>query len=335
MNSYERLFARMQGKPVDRVPNNCIIMGFGAKYIGASYREFVTDYRVLAEAALRCREDFDLDILSVISDPMREAEAFGSEIVFPENGVPYATRPLLQELSDISKLKVFSPEASRRTNDRLMAVRYLSEQAGSECAVQGWVEGAFAEACDLRDLYNMMIDVMLEPDAVKDLLEICTEGAIRFALAQIKAGARIIGIGDAAASLIGPQMYMEFAFPYEKRLIDEIHKAGGKAKLHICGNINKILDMVVETGADMIDCDWMVDFKRANELCGTTISACGNFDPVAVLLEGKVETVKNAVNTCLAQSSPTSIIAAGCEVPPDTPAENLKAVSQALWEAAG
>lgn len=334
MNSYERLFARMEGKPVDRVPNTCIIMGFGAKYIGASYREFVTDYRVLTEAAIRCREDFDLDILSVISDPMREAEAFGADIVFPENGVPYAARPLLEDLSDIGKLKVFSPESSRRTNDRLMAVRYLSEHAKSDCAVQGWVEGALAEACDLRDLNNLMMDLMLEPEAVKDLLEICTEGAIRFALAQINAGAQIIGIGDAAASLIGPEMYREFAFPYEKRIIDEIHKAGGKAKLHICGNINKLLEIAVETGADIIDCDWMVDFKRANELCSTTLSACGNFDPVTVLLDGTVEDVRNAVNTCLSQSSPTSIIAAGCEVPPNTPVENLMAVSEALWAAA-
>lgn len=78
---------------MDRIPNNCIIMGFGARYIGKSYREFVTDYRVLTEAGIRCREEFDLDILSAISDPMREAEGLGAAVTYPEDGCP--TRPSL------------------------------------------------------------------------------------------------------------------------------------------------------------------------------------------------------------------------------------------------
>ena len=330
MNSYERLFARLEGKPVDRVPNNCIIMGFGVRYIGACYRDFVTDYKVLTEVAIRCHEDFKLDILSAISDPMREAEGFGSEVTFPEDGVPFARKPLLEKLSDIGNLKVSDPGSRQRMNDRLLAVRMLDEYSKGECAVQGWVESGFAEACDLRGISNMMMDLMTEPEAIAELLEICTQQAITFALAQVKAGADIIAIGDAAASLIGPVMYEKFALPYEKKIVEAIHGAGAKAKLHICGNINKLLDKVMETGSDIIDCDWMVDFKSANEIFGNRASACGNFDPVAILLEGKPMDVVAAVKGCLAVSSPTSIIAAGCEVPPYTKIENLKAIAEVL-----
>lgn len=330
MNSYERLFARLEGKPVDKAPNNCIVMGFGARYTGASYRDFVTDYRVLAEAAVRCHEDFRLDILSAISDPMREAEGFGSEIVFPEDGVPFAPKPFLENLSDIGKLKVYDPSSCRRTNDRLLAIRKMKEYAGKECAVQGWVEGALAEACDLRGINHLMMEMKTDPDAVMDLLEICVRQAIEFALAQVRAGADIIGIGDAAASLIGPAMYDEFALPYERRITEAVHGAGARTKLHICGNIGKLLMKVVETGADIIDCDWMVDFKSAVEAFGSRASACGNFDPVAVLLEGEPADVTAAVKECLSVSSPTSIIAAGCEVPPHTRPENLRAVAEAL-----
>ena len=330
MNSYERLMARLAGRPVDRVPNNCIIMGFGARYIGATYKEFVTDYRVLTEAGIRCRENFDLDILSAISDPMREAEGFGAEVVFPEDAVPYAAEPFIKSLSDLTKLTVKDPASSARMNDRLEAVRRYAEYAQKECAVQGWVEGGFAEACDLRDLNNMMMDIFDEPDAVAELLDICTRQAEAFAVAQVKVGADIVGIGDAAASLIGPAMYEEFAFPYEKRIVNAIHQAGGKAKLHICGDINKLLEMALETGADMIDCDWMVDFREANRIFGDRCSACGNFDPVGVLLQGTPESVEKAVEECLAAASPRGVIAAGCEVPVLTPPGNLTAVAQAL-----
>lgn len=330
MNSYERLFARMEGKPVDRVPNNCIIMGFGAKLIGASYREFATDYKVLSEAAIRCYEEYDIDILSVISDPMREAEGFGSEIVFQEDGQPFAPKPLVEDITDLSKVRLFNPESSKRTYDRLLAVQRLAEYSKKECAVQGWVEGAFAEACDLHNINNMMLDIIEEPEAAAELLEICTEEAIAFSLAQIKAGADIIGIGDAAASLIGPTFYEEFVLPYEIRLINEIHKAGAKAKLHICGNITPLLEMAVTTGADMIDIDWMVDFKKANDIFGNSTSACGNFDPVSILLNGTTKDVMDAVQKCLVESTSRSIIMAGCEVPIHTPKENLKAVAEAL-----
>lgn len=330
MNSYERLFARMAGQPVDRAPNNCIIMGFGARYIGASYREFASDYRVLTEAGIRCYEDFGLDILSAISDPMREAEGLGAIVTLPEDGVPYAARPLIENMSDVSKLKVADPASCARMNDRLLAVRRYAEYARGECAVQGWVESGFAEACDIRDLNNMMMDVFDEPEAVAELLEICTQQAIAFAVAQVQAGADIVGIGDAAASLIGPAMYEEFAQPYEKRIVEAIHAAGAKAKLHICGDINKLLDMAAETGADIIDCDWMVDFKRANQVFDGKCSACGNFDPVEILLNGTPASVTAAVEACLAQASPSAIIAAGCEVPTLTPPENLKAVADAL-----
>src|SRR5690554_4665396 len=127
MNSLERFKARIAGKPVDRIPNHCIIMGFGAQYIGATYGEFATDYKVLTKAAIRCREDFDLDILSAISDPMREAEGFGSKVILPENGVPYAPEPFIKDIGDISKLKVYDPLSRARTYDRIMAIQTFAD----------------------------------------------------------------------------------------------------------------------------------------------------------------------------------------------------------------
>lgn len=56
-----------------------------------------------------------------------------------------------------------------------------------------------------------------------------------FARQQIREGAQFIGIGDAAASLVSPRFYKELILPAEQRLIDEIHKNGARAKLHICG----------------------------------------------------------------------------------------------------
>jgi MtaA/CmuA family methyltransferase len=333
MNAYQRVMLALEGLEPDRKPNACILMAFAAKYIRASYKQYVTDYKTLSRAVLKCAEDFDIDILSVISDPVREASGFGAPICFPENGVPYVQGVYIQDLKDISKLKIAVPESAARMNDRIMAVDLLKREGGADYPVMGWVEGALAEACDLRGMNNIMMDLVDEHEAIGELLEICTEQAILFARSQINAGADIIGIGDAAASLVGPALYEEFVLPFEQRIVRAIHEEGARARLHICGNIQSILKQVTLTGADIIDVDWKVDFKEAVQQFGDSIAACGNFDPVSVLLQGTPEKVENSVRNCLAVSRSNTFIMAGCEVPGQTPLENLKAVSAALARA--
>jgi len=136
----------------------------------------------------------------------------------------------------------------------------------------------------------------------------------------------------AAASLISPEHYREFVLPFEQKLFKAIHDAGAKVKLHICGNISHLLDDIWKSGADIIDIDWMVDFKTSVEKFKGHCSANGNFDPVRVLYLGTPESIRQAVKACLDVSDERTFISAGCEVPKDTPYENLKAVDEALWE---
>ena len=59
---------------------------------------------------------------------------------------------------------------------------------------------------------------------------------------------------------------------------------------------------------------------------------CGNYDPVAILLQGTPELVRERVNACADLFDGGYISSAGCEVPMDTPEENLTAVLRALEE---
>jgi len=331
MNSYERVFARFEGKPVDRIPNFSIVMQYAADMFHVQYGRMVSDYRVFVDAMCSCTEKLHLDCLWAISDPMREAEGFGADIVIPENGVPYSRRPLIQDISDIKKLRTIPPESGKRMNDRLMAVQALVQRAAKTTPVIGWVEGAFAEACDLIGINEAMTTIIDEPEAMEELFQKCLEQAKLFALAQIQEGADIIGVGDAAASLVSPNHFQHFILPFQKELIGYIKSHGAKAKLHICGNINRVFHLVVQSGADMIDCDHMVDLRAAAEMANDhNACVCGNFDPVSVLLRGSVDDVREAVKNCSQIGYKTNFIAAGCEVPRSTPLENMLAIHETL-----
>lgn len=328
MNAYERVMNRQAGKEVDRLPNLNIFMMMPAKLLGIPYGQYVTDYRKLAEGVIYCYENFSTDCFCVISDPMRETEGLGATVVVPPDNVPYCPEPFLKEITDISRVKAVDPGSSRRMEDRLQVVRLLHEKAAGEIPVIGWVEGAFAESCDLMDMANVMLNLLDEPEAMHELLKVCQQQATLFAKEQIRCGADIIGVGDAAASLIGPALYEEFVLPYEIELFRVIHEAGAKVKLHICGNITEKLPLIARTGADIVDCDHMVSLEKAARILPENCSISGNIDPVAVL-RGNRESIFAEVRRLVGIPN-RNIIAAGCEIPRDTPLENVRYMAEAV-----
>ncbi|MCL2008630.1 MAG: uroporphyrinogen decarboxylase family protein [Treponema sp.] len=336
MTSSERLYARLKGMSVDKIPNMNIAMGLVAKAAGVSYREYVLDYRNLVEGNLICAERFGFDSVSVISDPMREASSFGAVLTFPEEGVPFSDPPLLADGYDLKRLRVISPLESPRTLDRIKGVELLRQKVLSDYPVIGWVEGVLAETADLRGLNALMYDLAdLTEDDNQDMLELMDlifKFQCNFALEQIKAGADIIGVGNAVASIIGPSLYEQYGLKYDKALAKFIHDNGSKVKLHICGNITPILPLLKQAEPDILDIDWMVDFKKTvAEFADTGISICGNVDPVEVMLRGDATYVEKMVRECLSAETGNFLIAAGCEVPAATPEENLLLMDSLLY----
>lgn len=334
MTAAERLAARMRGEPVDRIPNLTLVMQYAADLIGAPLPSYYQDYNVLCEANFKTVEVYGLDLVDAISDPYRETADFGARVTFPENSLPVCTEPLVKDLSDLSVLGRPDPLApGSRMRDRVDAIRLFHERVGGQIPVQGWVEGALAEAADVRGVTALMYDLYDRPDELETLLERLVDTAIAFALAQVEAGATIIGLGDAIASQVGPRAYRRFALPYEQRIFEAIRRAGAIPRLHICGDTTRIVKDMAHSGAQIIDLDWQVDIAEARATVDgvdRAIALCGNFDPVAVLYDGTADEVTQAVRYCRAGGGATWLAAPGCEVPRNTPPENMFALRDAL-----
>jgi uroporphyrinogen decarboxylase len=329
MNSFERLQSQLKGESIDRVLNFDLFMTFLPKLIGKTQREYYLNYKILSAGNLAARDQFKIDILQTISDPYREAADAGLNVEFPENSLPLSREPLLQTPEDLSNLRFPEPGTGRRMSDRLEAISALQAQAHGEVPVMGWVEGALAEAADLRGINNLMVDLVDRPEWVKELLEITVEAEIAFARAQIRAGADIIGLGDAIASQISPRMYKKFALPYEQRIFQAVQELGAIPRLHICGDTTKILPDMALSGAQIIDLDWMVDMEYAFEVLDKQL-LCGNLDPVTVFLQGTPADIRAGLEANYQAAAPRWISMAGCEIPEDTPIENLLAQTIAL-----
>lgn len=141
----------------------------------------------------------------------------------------------------------------------------------------------------------------------------------------------MIGAGDAAASLISPQLYREFALPYEQKVCEAVHRAGGLVKLHICGNTAKLLQDMVLSGADLFNVDHVVDFDHASEIYGNaSLAFKGNIDPVEdMLFATPEECEKKIMNLIKKAQGKKYMVSAGCEIPADVSDEVFEAFCNA------
>lgn len=330
MNGYERVIAAIEGRPTDSLPLMPITMMFAADHINAKYRDYASDYRVLVEGQLRVAEAYDFDYVSCISDPAREAADCGAAVQSFDDQPPAIDErnPLLADKSALATLSPRDPLGGGRMHDRVRAASAFRERVGGERLIEGWIEGPCAEAADLRGINTLMMDFYEDPAFVSDLFEYALALGLRFARAQVDAGVDIIGVGDAAASLIGPELYREHVWPYEKKLVEGLHAMGTRVRLHICGDTRPILAEMGQLGCEIVDLDWMVPLSEARAAMGPQQLLLGNIDPVAILRNGTPDDVLQSIAECHRQAGPRYIVGAGCEVPRATPDENLQALTR-------
>jgi MtaA/CmuA family methyltransferase len=328
MTGRERILSHLAGHPVDQLPVMPITMMFACGRIGARYRDYCMDYRVLVEGQVRTAEEFGFDYVNTMSDPAREAADCGAAVEYFDHQ-PVAIleeRALLADKGRLVNLKIPDPLGGGRMHNGIKALTLFKERVANDLLIEGWVEGPMAEAADLRGINTLMTDFFDDPAFVRDLFAFVLEMELQFAREQIKAGADLIGIGDAAASLVGPRIYEEFIWPCEKQLVDGIHAAGGRTRLHICGNTRKILGGMGRLGCHVVDLDSLSPLSEARTQMGTSQVLLGNLNPVKVLRDGSPELVMQTLKDCHRQAGPRFIVGAGCEVPRDTPEGNLRAL---------
>lgn len=155
--------------------------------------------------------------------------------------------------------RAITDEQVKRTADLAHRVRsstdravFFTDYCGSGIGIAGYCGiGIFPVIC------------MLEPEFVKDYHELTISHAIhnvQTLLPEIQGCVDIIMTtaddwGTQKSLIASPDTYRELFLPYYKRLNDEIHRLlpGIKIFMHNCGAIYDLLDMVIESGFDIVN----------------------------------------------------------------------------------
>lgn len=332
MTNRERFMAALNGEPSDRVPLFPLLMFLAADRAGIAYREYATNGHALAEAQLLVQQRYDLDAITACSDAFRITADLGAEMAFPEDKPPYAKEPLITSGTHLDGLGHPDPTvAGSRMADRVLAIEEMAKAIKGQVVLLGWIDMPFAEACSVCGLSEFMLLLKDNPARAHQILSLLTEIVTEFGLAQVQAGADMIGAGDAATSLISARMYAEFALPYEQQVCQAMHDAGGLVKLHVCGNTTHLLAHMAASGADLFNVDHMVPLEKARDVYAAH-GQCfkGNLDPVEKIMRASPEQCCKDAHDCIAMAQGTKyMLSAGCEIPAETPEEVFRAFCDA------
>lgn len=330
MNGYERIQAAIKGEKPDTTPIMLHNFMMAAKEAGVSMKQFRENPKIIADVFIQSVEKYKFDGILVDLDTVTLAGAVGVPLDFPENEPARSAKGNLISLEDVKNLKKVNIENYRFIQNWLEAVRIIKNHFKNEIYVRGNCDQApFSLASMMRGSQEWMLDLIMgEPELVEELLEYCTEISIQFIRLMAQTGCDMVSNGDSPAGpeMVSPEMYEMFALPFEKRLVDEAHKHKMPYTLHICGNTETILDLMLQTNADAFELDYKTDVQKAFDVLHEKVCFIGNIDPSGVLAMGNPELVEKRTIELLKVFTKTNrfILNAGCAIPSNTTEENLQ-----------
>jgi uroporphyrinogen decarboxylase len=331
MTPKERMQALEQGQPVDRIPCTPNMGVTMSSFIGRTTCDYYHSADVIVELEVTLYRELRHDSVGVGFSIKEVAEAMGSRVIYPPNGMAYLAEPALHNMLDISRIRPADPRKDGNLPLKLKALCKLQKAFAREVNVGSGIPGPLSVAADIAGTKNFLTAMLKYPEKVHELLTIVTETNINIIdiLCDMGSG---VSIADpvSSASLISAKLYREFSFPYQKKCIDRIRQKSGKsATIHVCGKSKLLWGDLVETGMSSFSLDNLEDLEEAKYAIGDKVLLIGNVPPVDIVRYGDYEDVVRESKECIrkAYNCPKGfILNTGCQVPVGTPIENIRAL---------
>lgn len=315
---------------VSQVPVMPIMTNPGIELIGKKVIDAIKDGRTHYEAIMALRKRFPQSVASTtIMDLSVEAEAFGANIVFDDNEVPTVTGRMLESAADVEALQIPSLD-TKRVPEYLKANRLAAAEL--DVPLFGGCIGPFSLAGRLYDMTELMMAMYIEPETANLLLDKCTQFILEYCK-QIKAsGSAGVVMAEPAAGLLSNDDCQAYSSRFVKRIVDTLQDDNFVVMLHNCGNTGQCTKAMIETGAAALHFGNAIDMAQVLDEVPADIAVSGNINPVEIMKFGTPQQVEDAVRQLvrLAEKHNNFILSTGCDVPPETPFENIESLFNAI-----
>jgi uroporphyrinogen decarboxylase len=332
----ELLFGTLRHEVMPAVPWVPFAGVHAGKLVGYSATEVLKDEKKLVESLIAVNNVYDPDGQPVVFDLQIEAEILGCNLVWAPSGPPtVASHPLAERM----EIPTLLPEATDgRLPMVLGAMRAMQQAVGEKTALYGLICGPMTLASHLRGT-EIFMDMFDHPDFMHALVDYSSAVALRMASLYQEAGMDVIAVVDPLVSQVSPRHFKQFLLSPFASIFQTIRQAGAFSSFFVCGDATKNMDVMSQTGPDSISVDENIDLPAVKKITDRYNVAIGGNIPLTtrMLLGTQQDNMKFVVDLLDTLADPARalapgnfILAPGCDMPYDTPVENVVGALQAV-----
>lgn len=302
----------------------------GLEMTGATVLDAVTSAQAQADAAWKLHEHFHTPVILTAMDLSVEAELFGCQIRFEEQEIPTVIGRRATTMAEIEALP--QPHADEgRTQVNLDAAGMLVEKAG-DVPVLGGLIGPFSLAGRIFGVSEALEATALQPEMIHAILQRVTALQIEYAAAFRERGAAGVVMAEPLAGLLSPRGLGKFSATYVKQIVEAVQTEDFAVVLHNCGARLVHLPQILQSGVEIHHFGAPMDILAALEQVQGSVILGGNLDPTAVFYNSSAGEVTQLAETLLADAHtyPNFVLSSGCDIPPGTPVENIRAFYETI-----
>jgi uroporphyrinogen decarboxylase len=316
---------------VERIPWVPFVGCHGGKLLNISATEYLKSSKYITEGVTNAIDLYKPDGIPVLFDLQLEAEALGCNLVWADQNPPAVVSHVLTEGKNITDLKI-PGKTDGRIPIALEAAKEL-RQKHPHVALYGLITGPFTLALHLlgTDIFMKMMEA---PDEVMDILEFTKEVGKTMAGYYIEAGCDVIAVVDPMTSQIDPGSFEMFVTKPATEIFEYIRKHGALSSFFVCGHAEQNIEAMCHCKPDNISIDENISLDYVRKIAiENKISFGGNIKLTVVLLMGTPGDAQRDALECMDLGGKEGfILAPGCDLPMDTPVENLKAISDLVHD---
>jgi len=334
-----RFLKACRGEPVDKTP--VWFMRQAGRYMKV-YRDLKEKHTFLemcktpelaCEVTMQPLNVLDVDAAIIFADILLPLEPMGTGLEFTAGDGPVIPRPVRNKKAVENLLQVNVEEQLGFVGD---AIKLVRKEIDGKIPLIGFAGAPFTlcsymiEGGKSRD-FTMTKMMMYDAPDVWNLLmdKVCTI-LVNYLKMQVDAGAQAIQIFDSWVGCLTPHDYQKYIMPHLKRVFNGL-KDLGVPLLNFSTGTSTILNLVQQSGGDVVSFDWRIEIDEARKILGPDQPVQGNLDPVTLF--APLPIIRERVHDILRRAGPKGhIFNLGHGILQHTPVDHVKAVAEMVHE---
>lgn len=321
-----------------RVPIFALGEEFDMLWNGLSCRQLRTDVEATVRGMVRAVEHFDYDWAMVFPDDYIEFEPLGLTMHSDPDHPAMVDTYLPMTRDTLRGFKLPDPARDMRLPIHLEMIRRVHAALGDRVCVTSRIAAPFSALGLIYGIETLLVQMLDEPELLRDNLKFFIDHQIAFGKAQLQAGAHALWLGDCVASsqFLSPANFADFAAEAAAAVAAALVNAGAIVIYHTAETSTPHVKLQVELPVSAVNIGEHVSIAQLRDELGPKRCLMGNFDP-KLLRDGTPKQVATATEAMLRENAAQAgyIFNTGEGVMANSPAANIEAMMRTAKVAAG